>query len=60
MKPHEFTLVLTADPDDEQADRMYGTFDDGTISTVAGVPQIHLVATAALIVTLPTASKNGS
>jgi hypothetical protein len=41
MKQHEFTLVLTADPDDEQADRMYGTFDDGTITTVAGVPLIH-------------------
>jgi len=41
MKQHDFTLVLTADPNDEQADRMYGTFDDGTIATVAGVPQIH-------------------
>lgn len=41
MKQHEFTLVLTADPDDKQADRMYGTFDDGTIATVAGVPQVH-------------------
>jgi hypothetical protein len=41
MKQHEFTLVLTTDPDDEQADRMYGTFDDGTIATIAGVPQIH-------------------
>jgi hypothetical protein len=41
MKQHEFTLVLTADPDDEQADRMYGVFDDGTIATIAGVPQIH-------------------
>jgi hypothetical protein len=41
MKQHEFTLVLTADPDDEQADKMYGTFDDGTIATVSGVPQIH-------------------
>ena len=41
MKQHEFTLVLTADPSDEQADRMYETFDDGTIATVAGVPQIH-------------------
>jgi len=41
MKQHEFTLVLTVDPNDEQADRMYGTFDDGTIATVAGVPQIH-------------------
>ncbi len=41
MKQHEFTLVLTADPDDEQADRIYGTFDDGTISTIAGVAQVH-------------------
>ncbi len=41
MKQHEFTLVLSADPDDDQADRMYGAFDDGTIATVAGVPQIH-------------------
>ena len=41
MKQHEFTLVLTEDPDDEQADRMYGTFDDGSIATIAGVPQIH-------------------
>ena len=41
MKEHEFTLVLTADPNEEEADRLYGTFNDGTISTVAGVPQIH-------------------
>jgi hypothetical protein len=41
MKQHEFTLVLSADPDDEQADRMYGTFDDGTITTIGGVPQVH-------------------
>ncbi len=41
MKQHEFTLVLSADPDDEQADRMYAKFDDGTIATIAGVPQIH-------------------
>ena len=41
MKEHEFTLVLTADPNEEQADKMYGTFDDGTISKIAGVPQIH-------------------
>lgn len=41
MKAHEFTLVLTADPDEAEADRMYGTFDDGTISTIAGVPQIR-------------------
>lgn len=41
MKQHEFTLILTADPDDQQADNLYGTFDDGTISTIAGIPQIH-------------------
>ena len=41
MKEHEFTLVLTADPNDQEADKLYGTFDDGTISTIAGVPQIH-------------------
>jgi len=41
MKEHEFTLILTADPNEDEADKMYGTFNDGTISTVAGVPQIH-------------------
>jgi hypothetical protein len=41
MKDHEFTLILSADPTEEQADRLYGVFDDGTLSTIAGVPQIH-------------------
>jgi hypothetical protein len=41
MKQHEFTLILDRDPDDEQADRLYGALNDGTISTIAGVPQIH-------------------
>ena len=41
MKEHEFTVILTADPDEDQADRLYGTFNDGTISTIAGVPQVH-------------------
>ena len=41
MKEHEFTLVLTADPNEDEADKMYGTFNDGTISTIAGVPQVH-------------------
>lgn len=35
------TLVLTADPDEQAADKLYGTFNDGTISTIAGVPQVH-------------------
>jgi hypothetical protein len=41
MKTHEFTLILTADPDDDDAERMYAAFSDGTIATIAGVPQIH-------------------
>jgi hypothetical protein len=41
MKEHDFTLVLTVDPDEDEADALYGTFDDGTIVTTAGVPQIH-------------------
>ena len=41
MRAHEFTLVLSADPNEEQADKMYGVFDDGTIATIAGVPRIH-------------------
>lgn len=41
MKQHEFTLVLTADPTDDEADAMYGVFSDGTIATVAGVPRVH-------------------
>ena len=41
MKKYEFTLILTVDPDEEEADRLYSIFDDGTIATVEGVPQIH-------------------
>ncbi len=41
MTEHEFTLILSAEPDEEQADRIYSVFDDGTNSSVAGVPQIH-------------------
>lgn len=41
MKEHAFTLVLSADPDEAQADDLYGVFNDGTISTIAGVPQVH-------------------
>ena len=41
MREHEFTLVLTSDPIDQEADKMYSVFNDGTISTIAGVPQIH-------------------
>ena len=41
MKTHEFTLILTAAPNEEKAERLYSIFDDGTIATVEGVPQIH-------------------
>ena len=41
MKGHEFTLILTVDPNEEEADRLYSIFDDGTLATIAGVPQIH-------------------
>ena len=41
MKDHEFTLILTADPSDNDADKLYGKFSDGTLSTISGVPQIH-------------------
>jgi len=47
MKEHEFTLVLTSDPDEGQADKLYGAFNDGTISTIAGVAQIHFHRQAA-------------
>ena len=41
MRVHEFTLVLTADPNEEEADRLYSIFNDGTLVTIAGVPQVH-------------------
>ena len=41
MKVHEFTLILTADPNEEESDRLYSICNDGTLATVAGVPQIH-------------------
>ena len=41
MKAHEFTLILTADLNEKESDRLYSIFDDGTIISIAGVPQIH-------------------
>lgn len=42
MKEHEFTLVLTTDPSSEEnIEKLYGAFQDGTMATVSGVPQIH-------------------
>jgi len=41
VKVHEFTLILTTEPNEEEADRLYSIFGNGTIATVDGVPQIH-------------------
>ena len=41
MKIHEFTLILTTEPDEEEADRLYSIFNDRTVATIAGVPQIN-------------------
>ncbi len=40
MKVHEFTLILTEEPNEAEADLLYSIFQDGTIATIAGVPQI--------------------
>lgn len=40
MPTHEFTLILTAEPDEDQADQLYARFQDGTISTTAGIARI--------------------
>lgn len=41
MRVHEFILILTTDPNEEEADRLYSIFNDGTLVTIAGVPQVH-------------------
>ena len=41
MRVHEFTLILTADPNEAESDRLYSIFNDGTLVTIAGVPQVH-------------------
>ncbi len=41
MKEHEFTLILTADPNEEDVDRLYKAFNDGTLSTIAGSSKIQ-------------------
>lgn len=49
MKVHEFTLILTVDPNEAESDRLYSVFDDGTLATIAGVPQIHFHREALLL-----------
>lgn len=40
MKPYEFTVILEREPSEDEADRLYGIIDDGTIATLIGVPQV--------------------
>ena len=40
MKIHEFTLILTVDPNEEESNRLYEAFDDGTLVTSVDVPKI--------------------
>ena len=41
MKVHEFTLIFTTAPNEEESDRLYSIFDDGTLATIAGIPRTH-------------------
>lgn len=41
MREHEFMIVLSSEPNDDQADNLYAFFSDGTITTIAGISQIH-------------------
>ena len=49
MKVHEFTLILTFEPNEEESDRLYSIFDDGTLATIAGMPQIRFHREAMLL-----------
>ncbi len=46
MKEHEFTLILKSDPSDAIADKLYGICQDGTLATIAGLPQIDFLREA--------------
>ena len=41
MKIQKFTLIITPDPTEEDADKLCGVIDDGTLATIANIPQIH-------------------
>ena len=41
MKVQKFTLIIAPDPTEEEADKLYGVIDDGTLATIADIPQIH-------------------
>lgn len=40
MLKHEFSLILKGEPDEDQSDRLYAKFQDGTICTTTGIPRI--------------------
>ncbi len=40
MKTHEFTLILTTNPTEESADKLYGICNDGTLAVRSGIAQI--------------------
>ncbi len=40
MIEHEFTLILRREPNVDEADELYGIFNDGSIATLAGSPRI--------------------
>ena len=41
MKVQKFTLIIAPDLTEEEADKLYGVIDDGTLATIANIPQIH-------------------
>ena len=41
MKVQKFTLIIAPDSTEEEADKLYGVIDDGTLATIANIPQIH-------------------
>lgn len=40
MPTHEFCVILKSEPNENQSDQLYATFQDGTISTTAGIARI--------------------
>lgn len=39
-KVHEFTLILGADPNDDEADQLYGVIHDATLVTSGGITEL--------------------
>ncbi|PIU66080.1 MAG: hypothetical protein COS85_06240 [Armatimonadetes bacterium CG07_land_8_20_14_0_80_59_28] len=55
MRTFDFTVILTEDPSDDQADRLYSQINDGTLCTIAATPRVHFHREA---VTLETALRS--